>query len=121
MKRSQSAENWRKSIPGRGHTPCKGPGTGLCLVLLEEQQEGLCGWSRVSKGERGRREGQGGDKIPLHIVQGLVGCREYLNFWRCAPQGLWAEEGAGPASVLTDAVWSLQRVQTVGSQSWGTR
>ena len=94
MKRSQSAENWRKSIPGRGHSLCKGPGAGPCLVLLEAQQEGLCGRSRVSKGERWRREGQGGGKIPLHIfVQGLVGCREYLNFWRWVPKGCGQRRG----------------------------
>ena len=91
------------------------------LGVWGEQQGSDAAGAESDHRERGRREGQGGDKIPLHIVQGLVGCREYLNFWRCAPQGLWAEEGAGPASVLTDAVWSLQRVQTVGSQSWGTR
>ena len=28
---------------------------------LEEPLEGLCVWSRVSEGERGRRRGQGGD------------------------------------------------------------
>ena len=125
MKRSQSAENWRKSIPGRGHSLCKGPGAGPCLVLLEAQQEGLCGRSRVSKGERWRREGQGGGKIPLHIfVQGLVGCREYLNFWRWVPKGCGQRRGGtclGAHGCYLDAIWSLQRVQTVGSQSWGTR
>ena len=79
MKRSQSAENWRKSIPGRGHSPCKGPGAGPWLVLLEEQQEGLCDWSRVSRGKGGGQEGQGGDR---HPGQGLVCCRQDLNFWR---------------------------------------
>ena len=60
---------------------CKGPGAGLCLVLLEEQQEGLCGWSRVSKGERGRTEGQGGDGEGL---AGSCGLQEDLGFY---PEG----------------------------------
>jgi hypothetical protein len=44
--------------------------------VMEEQQGGPCGWSRGSKGDRGRRR-QGGDR---QVVQGPVGCREDLGF-----------------------------------------
>jgi hypothetical protein len=56
----------------------------------------LCGWSRGSEGDGGRRR-QGGDR---QVRQGPVGCREDLGF---EPEGggshggLWAGEG-GPGS-----------------------
>ena len=49
---------WGRTVPG----------------MLEQQRGGLCGWSRVSEGERGRRGGQGGDRAG-----------------RGGPCGLWGE------------------------------
>lgn len=45
---------------------------------LEERQGGLCGWSRVSEGARGRRGGQRGDGAS---PKGLEGLQEELR--RC--------------------------------------
>ena len=44
-------------------------GTARRLVRLEQSEQGT----------GGGQEGQGGDR---HPGQGLVGCREDLNFWR---------------------------------------
>ena len=47
---------------------------GLDSAVFEEHRGGLCSCSRVSKEERGRRGGQGGDR---QVMQGLVG----LGVW----------------------------------------
>ena len=41
-----------KHFPDRGHSPCKGPGAGACGIL-EEQQGGSCGLSRVRSEQKG--------------------------------------------------------------------
>ena len=51
--------------------------------VLEEQQGGLCVWSRVSEGERGRRGGQGGDGAGGAGPWGPQGGLELL------PRGRW--------------------------------
>lgn len=40
------AENWRKRIPGRGHSLCKGPGAGPGLACWRNRKE-----ARVSGAE----------------------------------------------------------------------
>lgn len=49
-------EIWRRSVPGRGESTCKGPEAGLCLAQLR---------SKCGKGE------SRGDEV--QILQGLVG------------------------------------------------
>ena len=43
----------------RENSLCKGPGAGM--LVCRRNSEGLCVWSRVSEGERGRRGRQGED------------------------------------------------------------
>ena len=87
---------------------------------IEEQWGGLCVWSRVSKGERGRRGGQGVDGASR---AGPCVSQEDLDFyWEGggSPGGLWAEEGQGLTQVLTGALWLLHGGQTEGTGgSWG--
>lgn len=49
--------------------------------VFDKQMGDPCGWSRVSKGERGRTEGQGGDGEGL---AGSCGLQEDLGFY---PEG----------------------------------
>lgn len=51
--------------------------------MVEGQPGGLWGWSRVSKGERWRRRGQGGDRTDCAGLWGLRGRLELL------PPGMW--------------------------------
>lgn len=37
--RTSCSDIWRNSIPGRGHSLCKGPGAGLCLVHWRNTEE----------------------------------------------------------------------------------
>ena len=79
--------------------------------MLEEQQGGLCVWSRVSEGEG--REGTG------QVVQVSVGHREDLGFYPQgggSPGGLWAEEGRGLIQVLTGAPWWLLQGRQTGGR-----
>jgi hypothetical protein len=105
MRWTGCAKILRNCMADRGHSECKGPEAGRAWVM-EEQRGGLCGWSRRSEGDRGRRR-QGGDR---QVVQGPVGCREDLGF---DPEGggshggLWAGEGGPGSWALTGAPWLL--------------
>lgn len=65
--------------------------------MFQNQRGGPCGWSRVSKEERGRRGGQRGEE---QVVLGLGDHREDLGF---SPKGVEALEGSGRRRTLLDS------------------
>ena len=79
--------------------------------VLEEQPGGLCVWSRVSEGGRGRRGGR--------VVQSLVGFGEDLGLYLeggGSPGGLWAEEGREPESGAHRCSGCCGKQQAVGGK-----
>ena len=54
----KKADIWRKSLPGRGHSLCKGPEGGLCL---KEHPRDPWDYSKLSVEESWRRRGLGGE------------------------------------------------------------
>ena len=63
------------SVLGSGHNNMQ---RAWGRMMLEEQQAGPCGWSRVRGGEREEGEGREGTG---QVVQGLVGQGEVVGFY----------------------------------------
>ena len=74
MGRKSPIEHLREERFRQREQPVQRPWGWTLSAVFEEHRGGLCSCSRVSKEERGRRGGQGGDR---QVMQGLVG----LGVW----------------------------------------
>lgn len=85
------------SIPGRGHSSCKGPGAGP--AWHDEQRGDPCGWSRVSTGERGRRGGDEASRAePWGLWKGLVRPTRVGTLESQGQRRVWPDSGARASS-----------------------
>lgn len=101
-----------KSILGRGHSPCKGPGAGH----VGGTERHLCDWSRGSKREKKKR---GGRARMGQVVQHPVGSREDLGFdpeGGGSHAGLW-QRRRGLTQVLTGALCCNMEERTWGAMA----
>lgn len=59
------------SIPGRGHSPCKSPGAGLCQACWRKSKEAHAAGTELARGREGGGEGREGTKQVMQDLMGL--------------------------------------------------